>query len=591
MKIFKGQSVAHGIVEGKIVLLVAESFVNMDPGKIEQKDIVSELQRFENAIIRSKKQLQTIKNKVKNSLGVSEAGIFYSQLLILEDKFLIDRIFDLIRNECVNAEYAVINVIKGFEQELSNSKSQYLKERVIDLEDIKQRLLKNLGIVINDMEVVENRVNTIAVAKTITASDSIELINFGVKGLVLEKGGATSHAAILARAMGIPTIVGVDDILNILLREKENIDENIFKSAILDAYSGKLIIEPDLKTKERYTLKIKKKLEEKSRICKDSALPAKTRDGIDIGVYANLGAKFNIENVPCEGGLGVGLYRTEFQYMLRNSFPDEESLVYDYSEILKKLGNRTLTIRLLDVGGDKFLPYYDHPLEKNPELGERSIRFLFKNENILRTQIRAILRASVHGMPRIMIPMVSMCDEVIKVRNIMKEEKEDLIKKGFEVRRQEIPLGVMVEIPAAVIILDKIAKYADFFSIGSNDLIQYTIGVDRENYAISEYFNPSHPAVLKMIKRCVEVSNDSGRELSICGEMGSEIKYIPALIGLGIKNLSMNLMNIKDSKDYISTISFEECVKLTETILEMDDPENIDIVLEEFKKRNYDEED
>ncbi|MCK9476693.1 MAG: phosphoenolpyruvate--protein phosphotransferase [Candidatus Muirbacterium halophilum] len=586
MKIFKGQSVANGIVEGNIVLIVSESFVNMEPGKIQEEEVLSEIARFESAIIRSKKQLHSIKNKVKNSLGVSEAGIFHSQILILEDNFLLDKIYSLIKIELVNSEYAVIKIIKDLEEELSNSKSQYLKERVIDLEDIKQRILKNLGFIINDMKVVEKHVNTIAVARTITASDSIELINFGVKALVLEKGGNASHAAILARAMGIPTVVGVDNIINILLEEK---GENIFKSAIVDGYLGKLIIEPDEKTKEKYAIKIKKKLIEKSIVCEDSAFPAKTVDGVEIGIYANLGAKFNIENVPCEGGLGVGLYRTEFQYMLRNSFPDEETLVYDYSEMLKKLNNRILTIRLLDVGGDKFLPYYDHPQEKNPELGERSIRFLFKNENILRTQIRAILRASVHGNSRILIPMVSTCYEIIKVKKIMEEEKENLIKNNFKVRIEDIPLGIMVEIPSAVIVLDKIAKHVDFFSIGSNDLIQYTIGVDRESYSIKEYFNPSHPAVLRMIKRCVQVSQDTNKELSICGEMGSEIKYIPLLIGIGMRNLSMNIMNIKDSKDYISSINFSDCSEIADKILEMDDPKDIDNCLEDFKQKYYKE--
>ncbi|MFA5478907.1 MAG: phosphoenolpyruvate--protein phosphotransferase [Candidatus Muiribacteriota bacterium] len=580
MKTFTGEGVAYGIIRGKIILFLSDSFINVEPRIILEEDISSEIKRFESSIVRSKKQLQTIKSKVKKSLGVSEAGIFHSQLLILEDKYLYDKIVKYIKDKKLNAEYAVIKGIKEFEDELARTGNQYLKERVIDLEDVKQRFLRNFGTSIYEQELSTMARDAIAVAETITPSDSVELINMGVKGLVLEKGGVTTHSAILACAMGIPTIVGVNGLLSSLVQEK-SVNEN-WNEAILDAYNAKVIISPDEKTIKKYNNIIKKKQELRKNQCQDSAVPAITEDGFSVNVYANLGVRFNIESVPCEGGMGVGLFRTEFQYMLRHDFPSEDALFQDYSDIFKALDGKPVSIRLLDVGGDKFLPYYNHESEKNPELGLRSLRFLFANENILRTQLRAILRAAKFGSPKILLPMVTSIEDVVKIRNIIKEEKTNLDRELVEYRKEYVPVGMMIEVPSAIFILDKIKEYVDFFSIGSNDLIQYTLGVDRENYSMKNFFNPSHPAVVRVLKNCVDIIKPTGKELSICGEMASEFKYIPMLVGMGFSSLSMNLSNIKDAKDYIRALNNEECRKLADTILSLHTIVEVERALEIF---------
>ncbi|MGM0607300.1 MAG: phosphoenolpyruvate--protein phosphotransferase [Candidatus Muiribacteriota bacterium] len=584
MKVFKGDGVAHGIATGKIILFLSDSFINVEPRVIAESKIEKEIKRFEASITKSKKQLHTIKNKVKKTLGVSEAGIFHSQLLILEDKYLYDKITGYIVNKRLNAEYSVVKAIKEFEKELSRTDNTYLKERVIDLEDVKQRFLRNFGTSIYHTEFSNIAHNSIAVARSVTASDSIELINLGVKGLILESGGVTSHSAILARAMGIPTVVGVPDIIEKLIEEKQVNDR--WNEGILDAYNGLVYISPDEKTSEKYKKKIKLKEKKKKERCKESSKPALTRDGKSVTVYANLGVRFNIDSVLCEGGAGVGLYRTEFQYMLRHDFPDEKTLYLDYSNIFKKLKKHYINIRLLDVGGDKFLPYFDHGTEKNPELGRRSLRFLFEHEEILRTQIRAILRAAEYGNPRILIPMVSSVEEIKKIKKIISEEKQNLEKEKVKYKKEYVPVGIMLEVPSVIFILDKISEYADFFSIGSNDLIQFTLAVDRENFSMRKFFNPSHPAVFRIIKYCADIINKSGKELAICGEMASEYKYVPALIGLGISNLSMNLSNIKDTKDYIRVLKYKECEELANKILNLEEIEKIDRLLEEFYAEN-----
>ncbi len=560
MKIFKGKGVANGIIKGRIILYLAESFINVEPRRITKEQIDHELKRFDTAIVKSKKQLSAIKSKVKKTLGISEANIFHSQILILQDNVLINKVIKYIEEDLINAEYAVVKTIKGFVKELEKTDNTYLRERVIDFEDIKNRLLKNMGTGLYETEFRHTEEPTIAVAQNITASDSIELINMGVKALVLEKGGATSHSAILARAMGVPTVMGIDNLINTLIEERHSNDT--WDKCIVDAYRGKVIVDPDEKTCVKYDTRIKNLLEKKKLVCEGTALPAKMTCGYEVPVYANIGANFGIEDITCDGAGGVGLYRTEFQYMLRKDFPDEEALFRDYSEVLKMLKEKPVTIRLLDIGGDKFLPYYNHPVEKNPELGERSIRFLFKNMDILRTQLRAILRASRFGSPRIMLPMIASVEEIQIIRKIISEEKEELEREHIEYRREYVPVGIMVEVPAVVFNLHKIAQYVDFFSIGSNDLMQYTLAIDRESTAASDLYTPSHPAMLEMIAQIAEISNDKKVELSFCGEMASEIKYIPAILGLGVNILSMNRSNIKDAKEFITKLNLAECKEL-----------------------------
>jgi phosphotransferase system enzyme I (PtsI) len=271
--------------------------------------------------------------------------------------------------------------------------------------------------------------------------------------------------------------------------------------------------------------------------------------------------------------------------MLRPSFPSEEDLFMEYSHILEIMDDKPITIRLLDVGGDKFLPYYEHPVEKNPELGERSIRFLFRNEDILRTQLRALLRAATFGSPRIMIPFISSVSEVLRIRDIIIDEKQNLEREHKEFRKEYVPVGIMVELPAVVMNLEKVCKYVDFFSIGSNDLIQYTLGVDRENSLQNHYYDPSHPAIFSMFKKCIEVADKYNKDLSICGEMASEYKYIPVLVGMGFKNLSMNIINIKDAKRYIRQLTFAECSRLADEVLEEDTSEGINRILDEFLQK------
>jgi len=583
MKIFKGKGVANGIVKGRIVLYLSDSFINVEPGKVEDNKIETELHKFETAIVRSKKQLAAIKSKVKKSLGISEANIFHSQILILQDKLLLDKVTKYIQEDHINAEYAVVKTIKGFIKELEKGENSYLRERVIDFQDIKNRLLKNMGTGLYETEFKHTGEPVIAVARNITASDSIELINMGVRALVLERGGTTSHSAILARAMGVPTVMRLDNIINILIEERTNNDG--WDKCIVDAYRSEVIIDPDEETVNRYENRIKQLKENKRLICEGTAQPAKMTCGYKVPVHANIGVNFGIEDITCDGAGGVGLYRTEFQYMLRKDFPDEEVLYKDYSDVLKAMKGRPVTIRLLDIGGDKFLPYYNHAVEKNPELGERSIRFLLKNEDILRTQLRAILRASQFGSSRILLPMIASVEEIQIIRKIINEEKEKLERDHIEYRREYVPVGIMVEVPAVVFNLHKISQYVDFFSIGSNDLMQYTLAIDRESTAISDLYTPSHPAMLEMLSQIAMIANEKKVELSFCGEIASEIKYIPAILGMGVNILSMNRSNIKDAKEFISKLNLAECKQLVEKLRKAHTTKEVEDLLNEFLRK------
>lgn len=549
----KGIGVSPGIAIGK-VLIKKES--NIKVIKKDVHNIQDELDKLAEAKKIAKEQIEGTYQHTFQNIGEKEAEIFQAHLMILDDPDFFGQVVDLIKENQVNVEWALKETTEYFLNVFDNIEDEYLKERSADLKDVSDRILRILlGSESTDLMNLDEDV--VIIANDLTPSDTAQMNKNRVLGFVTEIGGKTAHTAIMARTLEIPAIVGVEGITDVL----KNGD-----LISIDGSSGTLIINPDKKTIDEHLSK--KKDYEDFRNSLKILIGAKSvsKDGKVVELAANIGTPADVDNVIKNDGEGIGLYRTEFLYMDRDDLPTEEEQFVAYKDVAERLSGKPVIIRTLDVGGDKYLPYLELPEEMNPFLGYRAIRICLDKTDIFKTQLRAILRASAFGNIKVMFPMISSIEELREAKKIIQEVKEELIGKDI-CFNENIEVGIMIEVPAAAIMSDLFAKEVDFFSIGTNDLIQYTIAVDRGNRKISYLYNQFHPALLRLIKLVIDNGHKEGIWVGMCGEAAGDPDLIPILLGMGLDEFSMSSISILRARWIIKNTSQSEIASKIDEIL------------------------
>lgn len=543
---------------------------------VHQKDIndpETEVKRFEEAIRVSKQELEAIKEHALKELGQDKADIFSAHLLVLSDPELLNPVKDKINSDKVNAEFALKETATMFVTMFEAMDNEYMKERAADIRDVTKRVTGHLlGVDIPNPSMISEEV--IIISEDLTPSDTAQLNRQFVKGFATDIGGRTSHSAIMARSMEIPAVVGTKEATKTVKN-----DDLI----IVDGISGDVIIQPSEDEVKAYQKKHEDYLAKKAEWAKLVDQPTVTKDGVHVELAANIGTPEDVKGVLENGGEAVGLYRTEFLYMGRDQLPTEEEQFNAYKTVLEKMEGKAVVVRTLDIGGDKELPYLQLPKEMNPFLGFRAIRLCLEEQEIFRTQLRALLRASTYGNLKIMFPMIATLSEFREAKAILLEEKEALIAAGTDVS-DSIEIGIMVEIPSTAVIADQFAKEVDFFSIGTNDLIQYTMAADRMNERVSYLYQPYNPAILRLITLVIEAAHKEGKWVGMCGEMAGDEIAIPLLLGLGLDEFSMSATSILPARTQLSKLSKEEAASFKEHILSLSTTEEVvDFVKKTFQ--------
>lgn len=555
MQELKGIAVSPGIAIGKVLMLQKEAYT-IDMTTIEDTAVEQEIEAVKSAIAKSKAQIQGIYEAAVEKLGAEKAAIFVAHIDILEDPAMMEGIMEKVRSEKKNAAWAFDETVKEFCAMFDAIDDEYLRERASDLRDVGDRAVRNiLGMRIVDLSHLEEPV--VIVVNDLMPSDTASMDIKKVLGFVTEVGGRTSHSSIMARSLEIPAVVGTTGIL-------ENAKQGDI--IILDGLAGDVFLNADAETTNLYTQKQQAYLDEREKLAQLRDIPAVTTDGRHIEMCANIGNAKDAEGAQKNGAEGIGLYRTEFLYMDNKQFPTEEEQFEAYKEVCEKMEGKPVIIRTLDIGGDKELPYFDFPKELNPFLGWRAIRIYLDREDLFKTQLRAILRASAFGKIRIMFPMIISVDEFRRAKALLEVCKQELRQEGVSFD-DAIETGIMVETPAAVLLAEQFAKEVDFFSIGTNDLTQYVLAVDRGNEKIAHLYNSFHPAVIHAIKMVIDASHKEGKWTGMCGEFAGEKEATTLLLGMGLDEFSMSAISIPVIKDYICKLSFEEAQKVAEEAL------------------------
>ncbi len=555
-KTLKGITVSPGIEIAKVWKIVESSDeINVKPHSIDDSDVENELSRFQRAVVTSQEQLNALYKMVEKRLGAKEAGIFKAHMLILDDPHFLTSVKDLLKSEKKNIEHILNEVIKKFSFMFSMLDDNLMRERSADIRDVGQRILKNLlserQCLLEPYEKVIIVANELIPSITVKASDNI-------LGFAVERGEMMSHASILARSLNIPAIVGVENICG---------EVSTGDTLILDGANSLVIVNPTNKIIADY-----KRVQIEYSVIKDdlkqsSKLPAVTTDGENIKLLANINKLSDIELARQYNACGIGLFRTEFFFMSADKMPGEEEQYALYKKVIQDAAGAEVTIRVLDIGADKTLSYFAMPQECNPQLGWRGIRILLNELSLFKTQIRAILRASAHGRVKLLLPMISSLSEIIEARDIIEEAKFEL-----QSRMQldiNVDIGAMIEVPAAVFILDEISRHVDFLSIGTNDLIQYILAVDRNNSRVANFYEPLHPAVMSVIKMIADTASRNNKEVALCGELAGDTLFTMILLGLGVRKLSMNPTAIPGVRKVIRTVPISKCADIARDILKI----------------------
>jgi phosphotransferase system enzyme I (PtsI) len=555
MNFLTGIAASSGIAIAKAYRLVEP---DLSFGKTNVEDIQKEISRFQTAISKAKQELEEIRDRAQNELGADKAAIFEAHLLVLSDPELLNPIEEQIKTEKVNAEFALSNTADMFITLFEQMDNEYMKERAADIRDVTKRVLSHLlGAEIVNLSMISEEV--IIVAEDLTPSDTAQLNRKYVKAFTTNIGGRTSHSAIMARSMEIPAVVGTKTATT----EIQNGDV-----IIVDGLKGEVHINPSQEVIEHFKqeqIRYEAQKAEWAKLVNEKTVSA---DGHHVELAANIGTPKDLEGVINNGGEGVGLYRTEFLYMGRNELPTEEEQFESYKAVLEGMNGKPVVVRTLDIGGDKELPYLDLPKEMNPFLGFRAIRLCLEQQDLFRTQLRALLRASIFGNLKIMFPMIATLDEFRAAKALLEEEKQKLMNEGITVS-EKIELGIMVEIPSTAVLADQFAKEVDFFSIGTNDLIQYTMAADRMNQRVSYLYQPYSPSILRLVKMVIDAAHKEGKWAGMCGEMAGDETAIPLLLGLGLDEFSMSATSILKARSQILRLSKKEMEDLAENALQM----------------------
>ncbi|EAC3421690.1 phosphoenolpyruvate--protein phosphotransferase [Listeria monocytogenes] len=567
-KELKGIAASDGIAIAKAYLLVEP---DLSYEKTEVTDVESEVKRFESALEVSRTELSMIREKAAKDLGEDKAQIFDAHLLVLNDPELTGPIEESIKNSKTNAETALQETTDMFIGMFESMDNEYMRERAADIKDVRKRVLSHLlGVTIPNPALIDEEV--VVVAADLTPSDTAQLNRNFVKGFVTDIGGRTSHSAIMARSLEIPAVVGTKEVTSSVAKND---------IVIIDGLEGNVIIHPTEEQIAHYE-KIKSDFAlQQAEWDKLKNEKTVSKDGVHVELAANIGTPNDLEGVISNGGEAVGLYRTEFLYMGRDNFPTEEEQFEAYKAVVSGMDGKSVVVRTLDIGGDKTLPYLELPEEMNPFLGFRAIRLCFANEELFRTQLRALLRASVYGNLKIMFPMIATVNEFRQARDILLDEKAKLKAAGTEVS-DSIELGIMIEIPAAAVLADQFAKEVDFFSIGTNDLIQYTMAADRMNERVSYLYQPYNPSILRLVKMVIDASHKEGKWTGMCGEMAGDQTAVPLLLGLGLDEFSMSASSILKSRSLIKRLDQSEMVKLAEEALNKSTAEEVVELVEKY---------
>ncbi|HFD6014330.1 TPA: phosphoenolpyruvate--protein phosphotransferase [Staphylococcus aureus] len=548
-KLIKGIAASDGVAIAKAYLLV-EPDLTFDKNE-KVTDVEGEVAKFNSAIEASKVELTKIRNNAKVQLGADKAAIFDAHLLVLDDPELIQPIQDKIKNENANAATALTDVTTQFVTIFESMDNEYMKERAADIRDVSKRVLSHiLGVELPNPSMIDESV--VIVGNDLTPSDTAQLNKEFVQGFATNIGGRTSHSAIMSRSLEIPAIVGTKSIT----QEVKQGD-----MIIVDGLNGDVIVNPTEDELIAYQDKRERYFADKKELQKLRDADTVTVDGVHAELAANIGTPNDLPGVIENGAQGIGLYRTEFLYMGRDQMPTEEEQFEAYKEVLEAMDGKRVVVRTLDIGGDKELSYLNLPEEMNPFLGYRAIRLCLAQQDIFRPQLRALLRASVYGKLNIMFPMVATINEFREAKAILLEEKENLKNEGHDIS-DDIELGIMVEIPATAALADVFAKEVDFFSIGTNDLIQYTLAADRMSERVSYLYQPYNPSILRLVKQVIEASHKEGKWTGMCGEMAGDETAIPLLLGLGLDEFSMSATSILKARRQINGLSKNEMTEL-----------------------------
>ena len=558
-----GLGVSPGYAIGR-AHYVDRNHVKVPQRHVDTAAIEDEVSRLHDAIARSENQLRELQTRFK-SQGQEHTLILEAHVMMLRDDMLVSGTEQLIRDQSMNAEWALQKVVRGLKKIFDNIDDEYFKERRADIGFVADRLLRNL--LGRDEPTLANiKPDSIVVAQDLSPADTAQLLNSSVQGFVTEVGGRTSHTAIMARSLELPAVVAVDDIT-----ERVGTGDLI----VVDGSNGRVYINPNPQELARFEKRRTAYNEEREKLQAVRQGYAQTKDGHRILVNGNIELPAESQLVIDHGAEGVGLYRTEFLYMNRHSLPTEDEQYQCYREVVETSLPGYATIRTLDLGGDKLADFVSVESEDNPVMGLRAVRFCLAHRDIFRVQARALLRASIHGQLRVMVPLISRLDEVRAIKSIFRQCRRELENEGVPMANN-VPFGIMIEVPSAALIAHHLAREVDFFSIGTNDLVQYTLAVDRGNPRVARLYAPLHPALLSLIRMITEAARNECIDVSMCGEMAGDPLCLPVVLGLGLRNLSMNSTSIPLVKAMIRSLSIRECETLVEEVFALDSAEAIE---------------
>jgi phosphotransferase system enzyme I (PtsI) len=560
---YQGVGVSPGIARGALHV-VRDEGDEITRHPIEASEIPNEIGRFETALIQTRSQILEMQERIAQSIGAKDAGIFDAHLLVVEDRTLIDEVLRKLQSDLCNVEFVFQEVATHYADTLSQIDDPYLRERALDIQDVTRRVIRNLqGKAPKDFLGLTHP--HVLVAHNITPSDTATMNREYVLGLATDLGSRTSHTAIMARSLGIPAVVGLHN-----ATEKLETGQQV----LLDGYNGLLILDPTPETLWHYGELEQKRLLVTQQLTGLRETRSTTRDGRHIVLSANIELPDEVEAAPRNGAEGIGLYRTEFLYLNRTTLPGEEEQYATYRKVAEQVQPHPLIIRTFDLGGDKLAGALDSDDEMNPFLGHRAIRFSLERLDIFKAQLRAILRASAVGNVKVMFPMISGLEELCRALAVVEECKAELKSEGHEFD-PKTEVGAMIEIPSAAMCAERLAREIDFFSIGTNDLIQYAIAVDRVNERVAHLYEPTHPAVLRLLKMVADAAHVHDIWVGVCGEMAGELALTPLLLGLGMDELSVGASLVPRVKRAVQTLTYGECQKLVDEVMELDTPSAI----------------